>query len=128
MSIHTADQAQIVSYDAEGNRTTSVEQIISASEDSIAFWMPNDAGADVRFQENSVVSVRECGSNGKPLPTAPVLEGRSRIAPEGSPEFNALKQIIGEHHNIGWQSFKDKVSEVFGQKTPECVVIIEIIG
>lgn len=129
MSLRTADHIIVTSYDAEGRSQTSVERLVPVSDTSIGFWLADAKGAHDRFPDDCVVSVRVCNQRGRAVDTEPVLEGRARIVDEG-PQFDEVKAAIHEKYRIGagLAGVVDRTKELFGGRTPECVVLVNVIG
>ena len=129
VSLRTAEWILVTSYDSYGQAQSSVERLVSVSDTSIGFWLPDDTGARDRFVTDGVVSVRECDKRGRPVETEPVLEGRVRVLSEGS-LFDEVRKAIHEKYALeaGCAGLVDKTKELFRSKTPECVVLINVIG
>jgi hypothetical protein len=128
MSLRTAEQMLVTSYDAEGERETSLHQLVPAGDGEVAFWVANDQGVRERFPENSVVSVRPATRRGRPVTDEPVMEGRAFVLAEG-PVFEQVKKDIAEKYPESWTStVSNTARKLFAGRTPECVVIIKLIG
>lgn len=128
MSLRTAEQMLVTSYDSEGQRETSLHQLVPVGDGEVGFWVDNDQGIRDRFPENSVVSVRAATRRGHPITDEPVMEGRAFVVSDG-PVFEHVKKDIAEKYPESWTStVSSTAKKLFAGRTPECVVIVRLIG
>lgn len=129
MSLRTAERILVSSYDSEGRSTTSTEQVVLVGDGEIGFWLANDLGVRERFPDNCVVSVHAATSRGRAIDSEPVLEGRAVVLADG-PVFDQVKaQIVEKYRAQSWATaVAGRTRELFGGKTPECVVVIRLLG
>lgn len=129
MSVRTAEHILVTSYDPEGRGETSLEQLVPVADGQIGFWLANDQGVRERFPDDCVVSVRAATRRGHPIDEEPVLEGRAFVLADG-PVFDQVKRDIAEKYRAqSWaSSVADRAKELFGGRTPECVVLIKLLG
>lgn len=128
MSLRTAEQMLVTSYDAEGQRETSAHQFVPVGDGEVGFLVANDLGIRDRFPENSVVSVRAADRKGRPITDEPVMEGRAFVVSEG-PVFEQVKKDIAEKYPEPWTAtVSNTAKKLFGGRTPECVVMLRLIG
>lgn len=129
MSLRTAEHMLVTSYDDEGRAQTSLEQLVAVDDGQVGYWLANDQGVRDRFPDDCVVSVRAATSRGKPVIEEPVIEGRASVLADG-PDFDRVKAGIREKYpSRSWVStVMDRTREIFGGRTPECVVLIHLLG
>lgn len=128
MSLRTAEHVLITSYDSEGRGRTSLEQIVPVEDGRVGFWLPNDEGVRERFPDGCVVSVRAATNRGRPLVEEPVQEGRAQVIAEGE-VFDRVKAAIAAKYPQPWLgSVMGRAKEALGGRTPECVVLIALLG
>lgn len=128
MSLRTADHILVTSYDGEGRGQTSLEQVVSVQDGQVGFWLANDQGVRERFPDGCVVSVRAATGRGRPIVEEPVQEGRAQVV-AGGEAFDSVKAAIAAKYPIGWiGSVAGRAKEVLGGRTPECVVLLTLLG
>lgn len=125
------DEKHILLTTFSDGQTTreSVERIVSVSDSRLGFWVPDASVLEHRFDASDTVTVQACARGGKPDRTQPVLEGRAEVVTEG-PLFDEVKHAVADKYGfeVTVESTVDKVKEVFGHKTPEAVVLIDVVG
>lgn len=128
MSLRTAEHVLVTSYDGEGRGRTSLEQIVPVEDGQVGYWLADDAGVRERFPDGCVVSVRAATNRGKPLVEEPVQEGRAQVIAEGE-VFERVRAEIAEKYPTPWLgSVVGRAKEAFGGRTPQCVVLITLLG
>ncbi|AXE39433.1 hypothetical protein [Acidipropionibacterium virtanenii] len=129
MSLRTAEHMLVTSYDDEGRARTSLEQLVPVADGQVGYWLADDRGVRERFPDDCVVSVRAATSRGKPVIEEPVVEGRASVLSEG-PVYEQIKAAVGDKYpSRSWlSSAVDKTKEIFGGRTPECAVLIHLLG
>lgn len=127
MALKDAAHILLTSYKPE--RTATVERIVEADDQRVGFWTPNGEELSARFQQPQTVTVQVCDRGGKPDAMEPLLEGTAEVVTSGE-LFDQIKQRTQDKYGFGLslEEFGDKVAEVFGKKTPEAVLVINIVG
>lgn len=126
MGLGEADHVLVTTFNPD---LKSVERIAQLPDGRIGFWTPNTAEMASRFAEPQTVIVRICDRGGKVDLEQPLYEGRAVFVAEG-PDFDAVKSAVAERHGLAVRlsSTMDRAKELFGAKTPEGVVLIDIVG
>lgn len=129
MSLRTAGHMLVTSYDDEGRAQTSLEQLAMVADGQVGYWVADDRGLSERFPDDCVVSVRAATSRGKPVIEEPVIEGRAWVLRQG-PDFDRVKAAIRDKYpsRSRFGAVVDRTREIFGGRTPECVVLIRLLG
>lgn len=107
----------------------TVERVVELADGRFGFWTADAGEMAGRFAEPQTVVVRICDRGGKVDLVQPLFEGRAVFVAEG-PDFEAVKSEVAAKH--GWATKRenavDRAKELFGPKTPEGAVVLEIIG
>lgn len=124
-----ADYIQVTSYPPHADPVISVERVAALSDLRLAYWLPDGAGVAERFAAGPVVSVRPCSRAGKPKLEEPVLEGRASVVTEG-PVFDEAKAAIRSKYGlvVAVVGAVDRARELLGERTPEAVVVIDVVS
>ncbi|QGF23395.1 hypothetical protein [Raineyella fluvialis] len=119
----------VTSYPPEDEPVSSVERVVQLADLRLAYWLPNAIEARERFAGGPVVSVRPCSRGGKPELAAPLLEGRVEVVTEG-PLFDETKAAIKAKYGLGVAMAEavDRARRLFGDRTPEAVVVVDIVA
>lgn len=128
-SLADAEHILVTSYPPHADPVTSVERVAALADQRLACWLPDGAGAAERFGVGPVVSVRPCSRGGEPTLEEPVREGRATVVTDG-PLFDEAKVAIKEKYGLAATvaAVVDRARELFGERTPEAVVLIDIVG
>ncbi len=128
-SIAEAEHILVTSYPPHADPVTSVERVAALADYRLAYWLPDGAGAAERFGAGPVVSVRPCARSGKPHLEEPVREGRAQVFTEGT-VFDEAKAAIKAKYGVAatLAGAVDRAQELFGGRTPEAVVVIDIVS
>lgn len=124
-----ARRIQVTTFAADGTPQASVEWVVSVSDTRIGFWTPDVTGFEVRIANSPVVSVHQCDRFGHIDRSQPLFEGRAQIVTEGE-IHDEVKKRTKDKYAVGAfvANVVDKVKELSGDKTPEGVVVINIVG
>jgi hypothetical protein len=126
MGLREAEHVVVTTFNPD---VKSVERIVQLSDGRIGFWTA-DAGAMAdRFAEAQTVIVRICDRGGKVNFEQPLFEGRAEFVTEGV-DFDAVKAAVAAKHGMAvkLENTVDRAKELFGRKTPEGAVVIDIVG
>ncbi|WP_027587588.1 hypothetical protein [Acidipropionibacterium thoenii] len=128
MSLRAAERMLITSYDSDGERHTTVEEVVAAGDTQVGFWLANDQGVRDRFPDNAVVSVRAATRRGQAVTEEPMLEGRAFVISEG-PVFEQVRKEIFAKYKTSWTSaVSTGLRNLFAGSTPQCVVLVKLLG
>ncbi len=129
MTIRDASRIQVTTFGSDDPAQVTVEWVVSVSDTRIGFWTPNTTTWTTRLAASPVVTVRQCNAFGKVDREEPLFEGRAEVVTEGE-LFTEVRQDTRGKYALGAAvaGLIDKVSELGGEKTPEGVVIINIVG
>lgn len=129
MGIAQARHMVLSNWDAEGAKVSTVERVAGVSDTRVGFWVTDVEAWRQRFAHSDVVTLQEAGRGGKPDIDEPLLEGRVLVLTEG-PLFDEVRETIHAEHKLsaGFDDLKDKLGELFGKKTVEGVVLINVVG
>lgn len=129
MGIAQAGHMVLSNWDAEGKKVATTERVAAVSDTRVGFWVTDIEAWRQRFAHSDVVTLQEAGRGGKPNIAEPLLEGRVLVLAEG-PLFDEVRETIHAEHKLGagLESAIDKVGELFGKKTTEGVVLINVVG
>ncbi|MEA5153327.1 hypothetical protein [Raineyella sp.] len=128
-SLADVEHILVTSYPPHADPVTSIERVAALADHRLAYWLPDSTGAAERFDAGPVVSVRPCSRSGKPKLEEPVREGRASVVTEGA-VFDEAKTAIKEKYGLAATvaAAVDRARELFGERTPEAVVLLDIIG
>lgn len=129
MSLGDAERICVTTFDASGQSVTSSEFVVPLGEDTVAVWTPHSTPWAERLKLSPIVSVQAASGNGRALRTEPVLEGRAEVRTEGS-ELDTAAQLTRDKYGLaaGVVRAVDWAWEVGGQRSPDGVVVIHIVG
>ncbi|WP_425307973.1 hypothetical protein AADG42_04195 [Ammonicoccus fulvus] len=126
MSLLDAEHIMVTTFNPD---VKSVERVGQLADGRIGFWSPDATEMAERFSEPQTVIVRICDRGGKPNLEQPLYEGRAQYLASGS-VFDEIRGVIHEKYGLGLkvENAMDRAKELFGKKTPEGAVVIDIIG
>ncbi len=126
MSLQDAEHILVTTFNPD---VKSVERVGQLADGRIGFWSPDATEMAERFAESQTVIVRICDRGGKPDLEQPLYEGRAQYLASGS-VFDEIRGLIHEKYGLGLkvENVMDRAKELFGKKTPEGAVVIDIIG
>lgn len=124
-----AKRIHVTSFGAEGSIDESSEWVVGVSDTRVGFWTPDVTEWQTRIAHSPVVSLQQCDGRGKPDREQPLFEGRVEILTEGDLCAEVTKRTKEKY---GFGTFVagvvDRVKEIGGDKTPEGVVLVNIVG
>lgn len=127
--IGDATRIQVTSFGADGATEQSVEWVVAVSDTRIGFWTPDTTTWQARTAVSKVVSVHQCDSFGKVDREQPLFEGRIDILTDGPIHDEVKKRTKGKYAVGAFVAgVVDRVKELAGDKTPEGVILINIVG
>lgn len=126
MSLQDTDHILVTTFNPD---VKSVERVVQLTDGRIGFWTPDASDTANRFAQSQTVIVRICDRGGKPDLEQPLYEGRAEYLASGS-VFDEIKTLIHQKYGLGLkvESVMDRARELFGSKTPEGAVVIDIVG
>lgn len=126
MGLHEAEHVLVSTFNPD---VQSVERVVQLADGRIGFWTADAGGMAERFAEPQTVIVRICDRGGKVDLEQPLYEGRAVFIADG-PDFEAVKSEVATKHGLAikLESAVDRAKELFGPKTPEGAVVVDIIG
>lgn len=126
MSLQDAENILVTTFNPD---LKSVERVAMLADGRIGFWSPDATTLAERFAQPQTVIVRICERNGKHDLEQPLYEGRAEYLASGS-VFDEIRGLIHEKYGLGLkvENAMDRAKEIFGKKTPEGAVVIDIIG
>ncbi|MDO5499419.1 MAG: hypothetical protein Q4F67_07040 [Propionibacteriaceae bacterium] len=107
----------------------SVERVVRLNDGRIGLWTPDGTSLEQRLPAAATVIVRICDRGGKVDLEQPLFEGRAEFVASGS-VFDEIKALTVEKYGrkVVVANVVDRAKELFGGKTPEGAVVINIIG
>lgn len=129
MSLGAAARIVVTTFDPEGQGTSSAEFVVPLGEDTVGIWTPHSTPWVSRLAHSAVVSIQAASATGRALRTEPVFEGRAHLVTDETPVKDAEK-VTREKYGFaaGLAKVVDRAWEVGGQRSPDGVVIIHIVG
>lgn len=126
MSLQDAQHILVTTFNPD---VKSVERVVQLVDGRIGFWSPDAAEMATRFADAQTVIVRICDRFGKPDLEQPLYEGRAAYVASGS-VFDEIKTLVHAKYGVGLkvENVMDRAKELFGNKTPEGAVVVDIIG
>lgn len=126
MGLQDAEHILVTSFNPD---LKSVERVARLADGRIGFWSPDADDLATRFATPQTVIVRICDRGGRVDLEQPLFEGQAEYVASGS-VFDEIKSKISEKYGLGLklENVMDKAREMFGKKTPEGAVVINIIG
>lgn len=126
MALRDADHVLVTTFNPD---VKSVERVVQLPDGRIGFWTADAGEMAPRFAVPQTVIVRICDRGGKVDLEQPLFEGTAAFRAEG-PDFETVKSAVAEKQGLAakLESTLDRARELFGAKTPEGVVVIDIIG
>lgn len=107
----------------------SVERVVRLSDGRIGVWTPDGTELSKRLPAAGTVIVRICDRGGKVDLEQPLFEGRAEYVGSGS-VFDEIKSLTEAKYGakVVVANVIDRAKELFGGKTPEGAVVIDILG
>ena len=129
MRLADAQRIQLTTFDATGTPTVSHEWVVDLGADRVGFWTPHATPWQLRLSLTPVVSVQAADGRGRPLREQPVFEGRAELVLDG-PELDAARARTKAKYGVGTKLAEavDKAWELGGTVSPECAVIVHVVG
>ena len=126
MGLSEAEHVVVTTFNPDRK---SVERIVQLSDGRIGFWTADAGTMAERFTGEQTVIVRICDRGGNVDFEQPLFEGRAEFVATGV-DFDAVKTAVAAKHGRAMkvESTVDRAKELFGAKTPEGVVVIDIVG
>lgn len=129
MSLGDAERLCVTTFGADGTSTTSAEYVVQLDDDTVGLWTPHSTPWVDRLAHSAVVSVQAANALGRALRTEPVFEGRAQLRSEGD-DLTRAAALTQQKYGLaaGITRAVDWAWEVGGQRSPDGVVIIHIVG
>lgn len=126
MGLQDAEHILVTSFNPD---VKSVERVVRLADGRIGFWSTDAVELAGRFSVPQTVIVRICDRGGKVDLEEPLFEGHAEYVASGS-VFDEIKTLTSEKYGLGLkvENVMDRAREIFGRKTPEGAVVINIIG
>lgn len=126
MGLSDAEHILLTTFNPD---TKSVERVVRLTDGRIGIWTPDGTGLNQRLPAAQTVIVRICDRGGKVDLEQPLFEGRAEYVASGS-VFDEIKSLTTEKYGRGVvvANVIDRAKELFGGKTPEGAVVIDILG
>lgn len=126
MGLQDAEHILVTTFNPD---VKSVERVVQLTDGRVGFWTANGSDLATRFAEPQTVIVRICDRGGKVDLEQPLFEGRAEYVASGS-VFDEIKGLVESKYGLGVkvENVMDRAKELFGNKTPEGAVVINIIG
>ncbi|WOQ16985.1 hypothetical protein [Raineyella sp. W15-4] len=124
-----AEHILVTSYPPHADPVATVERVAALADLRLVYWLPDGTGVAERFAAGPVVSIRPCSRSGKPKLEEPVREGRASVVTEG-PVFDEAKAAIKGKYGLAATvaGAVDRARELLGERTPEAVVVIDVVS
>lgn len=126
MGLDNAEHIQLTTFDPD---VKSVERVVRLADGRIGAWTPDGTELSKRLPTAATVIVRICDRGGKVDLEQPLFEGRAEFVASGS-VFDEIKALTAEKYGakVTVVNVLDRVKELFGRRTTEGAVVIDILG
>lgn len=126
MGLDNAERVLLSTFNPDDK---SVERVVRLADGRIGIWTPDGTGLGKRLPASTTVIVRICDQRGRVDLEQPLFEGRAEYVASGS-VFDEVKRLTEEKYGaqVTVANVIDRAKELFGGKTPEGAVVIDIIG
>lgn len=126
MGLDSAEHILLTTFNPD---LKSVERVVRLADGRIGVWTPDGTDLQTRLPAAGTVIVRICDRGGKVDLEQPLFEGRAEFVASGS-VFDEIKGLTVEKYGakVTVANVLDRAKELFGGKTPEGAVVINIIG
>lgn len=126
MGLDNAEHIQLATFNPD---VKSVERVVRLADGRIGTWTADGTELSKRLPTAATVIVRICDRGGKVDLEQPLFEGRAEYIASGS-VFDEIKTLTVEKYGakVTVGNVFDRVKELFGGKTPEGAVVIDILG
>lgn len=126
MGLDNAERILLTTFNPDDK---SVERVVRLADGRIGVWTPDGTGLAKRLPAAGTVIIRVCDRGGKVDLEQPLFEGRAEYLASGS-VFDEIKTRMVDKYGrqVTVANVIDRAKELFGGKTPEGAVVIDIIG
>lgn len=126
MGLDNAEHIQLTTFNPD---VRSVERVVRLADGRIGVWTPNGTELRERLPAAATVIVRVCDRGGKVDLEQPLFEGRAEYLASGS-VFDEIKELTEKKYGakVTVANVLDRAKELFGGRTPEGAVVIDIVG
>lgn len=126
MGLQDAEHILVTTFNPD---LKSVERVVQLADGRIGFWTADATDMADRFSTRQTVIVRICDRGGKVNLEQPLFEGVAEFVSEGI-AFDEVRTAVEAKHGFAMkmENAVDRAKELFGNKTPEGAVIVDIIG
>lgn len=126
MGLDNADRILLTTFNPDEK---SVERVVRLADGRLGSWTPDGTALAKRLPAADTVIVRICDARGRVDLEQPLFEGRAEYVASGS-VFDEIKRLTENKYGtqITIANVVDRAKELFGGKTPEGAVVINIIG
>lgn len=126
MGLQDAHHILVTSFNPD---IKSVERVVRLADGRIGFWSPDAMDLAGRFSAPQTVIVRICDRGGKVDLEEPLFEGNAEYVASGS-VFDEIKTLTSKKYGLGLkvENVMDRAREIFGRRTAEGAVVINIVG
>lgn len=126
MGLDDAEHIQLTTFNPD---VRSVERVVRLADGRIGVWTPNGTELRERLAAAATVIVRICDRGGRVDLEQPLFEGRAEYLASGS-VFDEIKALTEKKYGakVTVANMLDRAKELFGGRTPEGAVVIDIVG